>query len=268
MNQDKQRVRDFWNDAACGERLYLRGSNTEGYERQMCERYMLEPYIMEFARFDDSKGMRVLEIGVGLGADHQRFAQAGALLCGVDLTERAVRHTRHRMAAFGLSSRVLVGDSENLSFPDGSFDVAYSWGVLHHTPDTPKAILEVHRVLTDGGMARVMIYHKWSLVGIMLWVRYALLRLRPWISLKEIYASYLESPGTKAYTISEAQKLFENFREVHVNTVLTHGDLLESSAGQRHEGRALSLARRVWPRAILKRFCPRLGLFLLIVARK
>ena len=44
---------------------------------------------------------------------------------------------------------------------------------LHHSPDTPKAIAEVWRVLKPGGEARIMIYHTWSLVGLMLWVRYA-----------------------------------------------------------------------------------------------
>ena len=53
-----------------------------------------------------------------------------------------------------------------------------------------------------------------------------------------------------------------------VQTVLTHGDLLESQAGQRHEGTLLSLARRIWPRRLLKRFFPSLGLFMLIHATK
>ena len=80
-----------------------------------------------------------------------------------------------------------------------------------------------------------MIYHKWSFVGFMLWVRYALLRLRPFTSLSEIYAKYLEGPGTKAYSVAEARRLFQNFRSVEIRTVLTHGDLLSSQAGQRHE---------------------------------
>ena len=113
-----------------------------------------------------------------------------------------------------------------------------------------------------------MIYHKWSLVGFMLWIRYALLGLQPWLSLRDIYASYLESPGTKAYSIPEARRLFSAFSEVSIRTVLTHGDLLESMAGQRHMGALLSLARKIWPRALINRVFPRLGLFMLIEARK
>ena len=268
VNPDKQQVHDFWNEASCGEKLYLRGSDREAYASHARERYELEPYIPEFAGFDTAKGNRVLEIGVGMGADHQRFAQAGAELYGIDLTERAVEHAQRVLAACGLTSRLAVGDAEQLEFPDEYFDRIYSWGVLHHTPDTPRAVSEVWRVLKRGGRASVMIYHKWSLVGIMLWIRYALLGLRPRSSLSDIYAFYLESPGTKAYSITEARQLFSAFSAVRIRTVLTHGDLLESSAGQRHQGGLLLLARKIWPRALLKRFFPKMGLFMLIEARK
>jgi SAM-dependent methyltransferase len=210
----------------------------------------------------------VLEIGVGLGADHQRFAEAGADLFGIDLTERAIEHTSRRMAEFGLSSDLRVGDAEHLSFPDGFFDRVYSWGVLHHTPATPEAIAEVRRVLKPGGTASIMIYHKWSMVGMMLWLRYALLGLRPWMSLDRIFSEYLESPGTKAYSVPAARRLFDEWSSVTISTVLGHGDLLESGAGQRHGGPLLTLARRVWPRTMLKRFFPGAGLFMMIDARK
>ena len=268
METDKQRVHDFWNEASCGENLYLQGSDRDAYEVQARKRYELEPYIPEFAGFDRAQGARVLEIGVGLGADHQRFAQAGTDLAGIDLTERAVEHTVRRLAAFGLSSRLAVGDAERLDFPDEYFDRVYSWGVLHHSPDTPKAVLEVWRVLKRDGTASVMIYHKWSLVGFMLWIRYALLGLQPWLTLRDIYARCLESPGTKAYSIAEARQLFSAFSHVTIRIVLTHGDLLESMAGQRHQGVLLSLARKIWPRALIKRLLPGLGLFMLVEARK
>jgi SAM-dependent methyltransferase len=268
MNVDKQQVHDFWNNESCGENLYLQGSNRDGYETQARKRYELEPYIIEFADFDDAHDKRILEIGVGLGADHQRFAQAGAELYGIDLTERAIEHTQHRLETFGLPSRLEVGDAEQLAFPDEYFDQVYSWGVLHHSPDTPKAVAEVYRILKHGGVAKIMIYHKWSMVGFMLWIRYALLGFRPWVSLTKIYAEYLESPGTKAYSIAAAQLLFSAFSEVKIHTVLTHGDLLDSSAGQRHQGRLLSLAKKIWPRAFMKRFFSTLGLFMLIEARK
>jgi SAM-dependent methyltransferase len=161
-----------------------------------------------------------------------------------------------------------VGDAEHLAYGDAYFDIVYSWGVLHHSPDTPRAIAEVHRVLKTGGHARIMIYHKYSIVGYMLWLRYALLGLKPFTSLAAIYAGHLESPGTKAYSVGEAQRLFARFSHTEITTVLTHGDLLSSSAGQRHRGLLLRMARAVWPRALIRTLLPRHGLFMLIRATK
>ncbi|MEP7245911.1 MAG: class I SAM-dependent methyltransferase, partial [Gammaproteobacteria bacterium] len=201
LGTDKQAVREFWERASCGEDLYLAGLGREDYLAQASARYELEPYIESFADFAGSARRNVLEIGVGLGADHQRFAQEGAVLSGIDLTARAVEHVQRRLALFDLQSSLSKGDAENLRFANATFDIVYSWGVIHHSPDTPSAVAEIHRVLRPGGVARVMIYHTWSLVGYMLWMRYALLRLRPWTSLAHIYSRYLESPGTKAYSV-------------------------------------------------------------------
>ena len=195
MDDLKQEVRDFWNEASCGERLLLDASDRSGYQAQLSKRYSLEPFIEDFARFDASRDLDVLEIGVGLGADHQRFAQAGARLTGIDLTDRAVEHTGRRFELFGLKSDLRVADAESLPFADASFDWVYSWGVLHHSPDTAHAIDEVWRVLRPGGVARIMIYHKHSLVGYMLWLRYALLAGKPWRNLGDIYANPSRKSG-------------------------------------------------------------------------
>jgi ubiquinone/menaquinone biosynthesis C-methylase UbiE len=264
----KSEVRDFWERASCGEDLYLHDLGADGYLDQARARYALEPDIAAFANFADARGRKVLEIGVGLGADHQQFAQAGAELTGIDLTARAIEHARRRLALFGLRSTLQTGDAEQLPFADNSFDIVYSWGVIHHSPNTPRAVSEIHRVLRPGGAARIMIYHKWSLVGYMLWIRYALLRLKPWLSLTQIYSQYLESPGTKAYTAEEARKLFSAFDSVRTDVVLTHADLLDSAAGQRHGGVLLSMARKLWPRTLLRRLARGHGLFLLITAVK
>jgi ubiquinone/menaquinone biosynthesis C-methylase UbiE len=268
MDAAKKAVEEFWDKASCGEDLYLRNQQREGYIEHARRRYELEPVIEEFAEFGSAQGKQVLEIGVGLGADHMRFAQAGARLSGIDLTARAVEHTRRRLELFGLESSLATGDAEHLTFQENAFDSVYSWGVLHHSPDTPKAIAEVHRVLRPGGVARIMIYHKWSLVGYMLWLRYALLPLRPWLTLTDVYARYLESPGTKAYSRREAKRMFSSFSSVEIQIWLTHGDLLESAAGQRHGGTWLSFARKIWPRRLLRKYATAHGLFMLIRAVK
>ena len=166
----KEEVHDFWNDASCGEDLYLNSNDKDGFKKQSDKRYELEPYILDFADFKSTNNKRVLEIGVGLGADHQKFVESGAITTGVDLTSRAIEHTEARLKLFGLSSSLYVGDAENLSFKDNSFDEVYSWGVIHHSPNTAKAIAEIFRVLSTGGVGKIMIYHKWSLIGLMLWI--------------------------------------------------------------------------------------------------
>ena len=262
-------VRDFWDAASCGEDLLLTDESVAGYTAQSAERYRLEPYIPAFAGFAEAAGERVLEIGVGLGADHEQFARAGATLTGVDLTPRAVEHTRRRLQLMGLSSELQVANAEALPFANASFDRVYSWGVLHHSPDTPRAFAEALRVLRPGGQFRFMIYNKWSLIGLMLWGRYGLAKGRPLLSLADTYSRYLESPGTKAYTPAAALALLNGAsRDAAVQIELSHGDLLESGAGQRHRGRALDIARRVWPRWLLRRVAKRNGLFLLLKGTK
>ena len=113
-----------------------------------------------------------------------------------------------------------------------------------------------------------MIYHKWSLIGYMLWVRYALFRLRPWLTLDTIYSQFLESPGTKAYTLTEAKELFSGFRDIKITNPLEHGDLLESNVGQRHRGIILTIVKKLWLHWFIRRVMSNSGLYMLIEARK
>jgi SAM-dependent methyltransferase len=269
QEQSKEDVRLFWEKMACGE-VYAEGNSLAAQlESQARLRYEMEPYLRDFARFEDARGLDVLEIGVGLGADHCELARCSPRsLSGVDLTERAVDFTRKRLALYGLTSDLRQADAERLPFEDQSFDFVYSWGVLHHSPDTERAIDEVWRVLRPGGRVGIMIYNKWSIVGLLLWARYGLATGRPFVPLRRIYAQHLESPGTKAYTIRETGQLFRRFTDLRIRSQLSFGDLLEGKVGQRHQGLALSMAKALWPRSFIRRVLPRLGLYLLIDARR
>jgi len=260
-------VRDFWQAQSCGE-VYAQGASLrERFEAQSRARYALEPYLRPFARFEDGRARDVLEIGVGMGADHLAWAlEAPRRLVGVDLTPHAIEWTRGRLALHELPARLLVTDAERLPFRGGSFDLVYSWGVIHHSPDTRAALREIHRVLRPGGRVRVMIYQHRSLVGAMLWLRYALLAGRPWRSLRDVYARHLESPGTKAFTPGEVLSLFSDFTAVEMRSELSPGDLLLGAAGQRHRGIALELARRLYPRRLVRRLLAGRGLHLMIEA--
>jgi ubiquinone/menaquinone biosynthesis C-methylase UbiE len=266
QDQEKLAVQEFWNRQSCGE-VYAEGDTLRAQlDAQARTRYELEPYIFDFARFADGRGRDVLEVGVGMGADHLEWAKSSPRsLTGVDLTPRAVELTRARFDAYGLTSRLECADAETLPFDDNSFDIVYSWGVLHHSPNTPRAINEVHRVLRPGGIARVMIYHRWSIAGYLLWLRYGMLKGQ---NLDQVYAQHLESPGTKAYSVEEAEQLFGAFDNVSARSQLGFGDLLQGAVGQRHRGLLLSVAKRVWPRALIRRFMSNHGLALLVEATK
>src|SRR5829696_6983275 len=147
----KQRVRDFWEAGPCGsEHAYAPEGSAEFFAEIERARNELEPYIAEYADFAGSAGKRVLEIGIGLGTDFIRFARAGAEATGIDLTEHAVQLVSKRLELEGLQGQVRAADAEALPFQDDSFDRVYSWGVLHHTPNTPRAVDEALRVLRPG----------------------------------------------------------------------------------------------------------------------
>ena len=266
----KQSVHAFWDAESCGESYAWVDGGVDLAEQER-QRFALEPYLPKFARFADGAGKDVLEIGVGMGADHLMWGRSGPKsLSGIDLTERAVEFTRVRIAEEGLASDIRVADAEALPFADNAFDLVYSWGVMHHSPDTQACFAEACRVLRPGGDARIMIYHTWSLVGLMLWARYGLLAGRPFRSLANIYAQHLESPGTKAYSPAAAVEMLKaaGFRVASARVQLSHGDLLDGNVGARHQGPLLRLAKRLWPRTLLRIVAANCGLYLLLEARK
>jgi SAM-dependent methyltransferase len=161
--QLKERVREFWQAHPCGTKFSDAEIGTpEFFERIEAHRYEKEWHIPEAAKFQSARGLRVLEIGCGIGTDGAQFARAGADYTGVDLTDAAIELAKKRFEFFGLEGNFRVADAEHLDFADESFDLVYSHGVLHHTPDIAAAVREIHRVLKPGGRAMVMLYHRGS----------------------------------------------------------------------------------------------------------
>jgi SAM-dependent methyltransferase len=218
-------VRAFWQARPCGSTHATAPPGTPEFFAEVDRRrYELEPFIPRFADFDGACGKRVLEIGVGLGGDFTRFARAGAEATGVDLTERSVELVRRRLALEGLAGEVLVADAEALPFADAAFDRVYSWGVLHHTPATERAVAEATRVLRPGGELCVMLYGRRSWVAYGLWVRYALLRGRARRGLADVLAHHMESEGTRAFSTGELRAMFAAFADLRIDHVGTPYD--------------------------------------------
>ncbi len=110
--------------------------------------------------FESLRDKDVLEIGVGNGSHAQLLATHARSFNGIDLTEYAVKSTSARLRVLGLPGKVQQMDAERMQFADSSFDVIWSWGVIHHSANTRRILEEMHRVLRPGGEAFVMVYHR------------------------------------------------------------------------------------------------------------
>jgi ubiquinone/menaquinone biosynthesis C-methylase UbiE len=250
----KQAVQQFWDAEPCGTRGNVHPAGTLAYFESISqERNRLEPFIVDYAQFEKWSGKDVLEVGCGAGSDLIRFAQNGANITGIDLSHESVKLARARLKLYGYKGKVFVADGEKLSlFRNDRFDLVYSWGVLHHTPDTSQAISEIHRVTKHGGEICIMLYHRHSLVALQVYFRFGLLAFE---SLKSALANHLESPGTKAYTVTEAKRMFSMFEDLRINVQFTPYDF--------RWGRNRYLPR--W----ISRFVPiSIGWFLIIQGRK
>ena len=263
----KSAVRSHWEEETCGTRYGNAAERRAWFREVSAARYGLEPYIPPFADFPSARGKDVLEIGVGAGADFENWCAHARHATGVDLTGAAISLTAERLQIAGVDpSRYTLqrSDAETLPFPDASFDLVYSWGVLHHTPDTPAAFREAFRVLRSDGRLRAMIYHVPSWTGLLLAARHGTLPQR-----KAIF-EHLESAGTKAYTVSEARALVESagFRSVAVSTHLGPGDLLNLKLSAKYDTALGWLTMALYPRWLVRLLGHRFGLNLMIEARK
>jgi len=247
-------VREYWEQEPCGTDRAVVGTlqprSVEWYEAVERFRYGVEPFIFSLAQFTRHRGKQMLEVGVGAGTDHLQWARAGCVCHGVDLTDAAIETTRERLAVYGLRSQLQRIDAEWLPYADNTFELVYSWGVIHHSAHPEKMIDEVHRVLKPGGQFLGMMYGRHSLVALRFWVRHALLAGRPWRSMTDVIASHVESPGTKAYTVAELRQLFGAFATFSAEPIITAPD------------------RADWPRFVSRFFPDDWGWFILLRARK
>jgi len=268
-------VRDYWNRQVCGTRYGLSPDRATYFSEVRRSRYELEPYIEAFADFASGRDKDVLEIGVGAGSDLVSWVRSGARVTGVDIAEAAVSAASEHLALEGLPGHrwsVRVADAQALPFPDGSFDIVYTWGVMMHIPDTAGAFRETFRVLKPGGILKAMVYREPSWVGWLLWARWCLLTLRPWRSVRWAASRYLESPGTKVLRDRDWLAMLAacGFTDIRHRRQLSFGDLLVSGfkASEKYRSRVYSVARWLYPRWLVRLTGNRFGLYLLIEARR
>jgi len=222
-------VRAYWEKEACGTQKVVVGE-TEKFSRAWFEnvesnRYKAEPFIHSVAQFTRHHGKKLLEVGVGAGTDHLQWARAGLDCHGVDLTDEAIETTRSRLAIYGLISNLQRIDAETLPFEDNTFDVVYSWGVIHHSENPQEIITEIHRILKKGGVFIGMMYGRYALASLRMWITHALLKGKPWRSFADVIWNHMENIGTKAYTVPELKSLFSAFSPFEGVPITTPAEL-------------------------------------------
>ena len=262
----KARAREQWGANPCGAHVAADHpfGTREYFDAIEAYRYLVyAPWMKATVGFDQFRGQRLLEIGCGTGTDLLQFARNGAEVTGLDLTPRSIEIARQRFKVYGQRGAFAIGDAENLAFPDESFDAVYSFGVLHHTPETERALAEVHRVLRHGGRAIVMLYHRASLYywGGLIVKRGILrgeLRHATPAELMSRYVEHTETEGrplVKAYTRNEARRLFQAFSDCRV-------------AVNQLTREELGAAGRALPESVFQWLARRFGWNLIITATK
>ena len=208
-----EQVEEFWNRRPCNIRHSPRPVGTREYFDEVdLRRYLVEPHILRFAQFERWRGKRVLEIGCGIGTDTARFARAGAQVTAVDLSTRSIEIARQRMELYGVADRVrfFAGSAEDLTsvVPPETFDLIYSFGVIHHTPHPERVIEQLRQYMSPETTVKIMVYHRhsWKVA----WILATYGRGQFW-KLNQLVAQHSEAqtgcPITFTYTPREVRAL-------------------------------------------------------------
>ena len=211
-------VRSYWEEhpVAAAAVPHPKGSAEYfAYYDRLRERFESIAFSASLHAYAAFAGRRVLDIGCGNGYVLSRYAAAGAEVCGIDLTQAAVRLSTRRFVLSGLRGNFLMANAERLPFENRSFDCVCSMGVLHHTPDTARAVAEARRVLRPDGTLIVMFYHRNSF---QYRVKFPLLRA---VAGKSIQQSVNEVDGTgnpkgDVYSRAELRALLGRFERMEI----------------------------------------------------
>jgi glycosyltransferase involved in cell wall biosynthesis/ubiquinone/menaquinone biosynthesis C-methylase UbiE len=223
----KDQVQNQWNNNPVGsETARTAQPHTLEWFREV-ERYRYDvyaPWMPRVMEFDQHAGEEVLEVGGGMGTDLAQFAKNGSIVTDLDLSEGHLQHAQENFRLRGLNGRFVHHDAESMPFDDNTFDLVYSNGVLHHTPNTRRTIGEILRVLKPGGRAIVMVYAENSLQywRNLVWhfgLKSGDLATR---SMADIMSRSVERTGNdarplvKVYTKPRLRNLFRDFTDISI----------------------------------------------------
>ncbi len=102
-----------------------------------------------------NEGETVLDVGCGAGFDlivASRMVGKDGKVCGIDLTPKMADKAKDNLNQYGVRNYdVQVAGAESIPYPDNTFDVIISNGVLNLSPLKEKCFREIFRVLKPNG---------------------------------------------------------------------------------------------------------------------
>ena len=166
-----QTVKKYWDNRPCNIRHSQKEIGTlEYFEEVEKKKFFVEPHIVEFSNFPAWNNKSVLEIGSGIGTMAINFAKSGANYTGVELSEESLKLTKKRFEVYGQEGTFYQGNAEELTnfVPVKKYDLIYSFGVIHHSPNPRKIIQEMRPYMHEQSVLKLMIYAKDSWKNIMI----------------------------------------------------------------------------------------------------
>jgi ubiquinone/menaquinone biosynthesis C-methylase UbiE len=171
-----QEVKDYWDRRPCNIRHSDKElGSIEFFNEVENRKYTVEPHILEFAEFEKWRGKKVLEIGCGIGTDSINFARAGAILTCIDVSDESLKLCKRRFEVFGLDANFILCNAEeieNYLDSNNKFDLIYSFGVIHHTPNPKKVIDSLKLFCHSETEIRLMLYSLFSYKTLEAWVKH------------------------------------------------------------------------------------------------
>ena len=110
-------------------------------------------------------GKRVLDAGCGGGRWSYGLAKLGANVTAADTNPSAVAATRAALEELGAPAEFLLSDLETIDtrLPHESFDLVWSWGVLHHCTSFLGALRSISKLVKPGGVIHLYLYGRDSI---------------------------------------------------------------------------------------------------------
>jgi 2-polyprenyl-3-methyl-5-hydroxy-6-metoxy-1,4-benzoquinol methylase len=197
-------ISNYWNDHIHDLAITTQPVGSPDFFRQLNDyRYDKLNYLPRLVDFSSYRRKTLLEVGCGAGIDLVRFARAGAIVTGIDLSTTAIELARKNIEQNGLSAALRVMNGESMQFDNDSFDVVYAHGVLQYTADVKKMMAEIHRVVKPGGEVVVMVYNRNSWLNLMRKVT-------------NIPLEHEDAPVLKKYSIGELKQLLKPFKTYRI----------------------------------------------------